>query len=211
MMIGEKMFTDRRELTSNVEKYAYTITDIEYPLQELQQLYSEIKDQEVDYSTIRDRATHGLFSSIKSDNYLTYPVIKKLVKMFNPITKKIGSGNIAIVVYKPGFVFRPHIDFSRKACIMFPIHPAGKDAPIDFYENKILEGLDIHGNDADHNENLYLGSHFYSLKHPTITNTEVPHGVRNDTDDIRVQLQFSIYDDYDQCVQRIKTGDFINH
>ena len=204
------MFSDRYQITDNLDKYAHTITDITYPLSELQELYEEIKDQQVDYSSIRDRATHGLFSSIKTDDYLKYPVVKNLVKLFNPISKNIGPGNIAIVVYKPGFVFNPHIDFSRKACIMFPILPTSTPAPIDFYESEILNGVDIHGNDADHDDKLYIGSHFYSLKHPTITNTEVPHGVRNSTNDLRVQLQFSIYDDYDLCVERIKSGDFLN-
>lgn len=209
------MFEDRYQITENLEKYAHTITEIEYPIAELQECYEEIKEYAVDYSTIRERAVAGLFSSIKTESidgreYLDIPAIKNLVNMFNPVTKDIGSGNIAIVVYKPGFIFHPHTDFSRKACIMFPIYPNDAGAPIDFYKDDIMEGYDKNTNRPDHTDELYLGSHFYSNIYPTITNTEVPHGVRNDSNDIRVQLQFSIYDDYDLCIERIKSGEFLN-
>ena len=93
---------------------------------------------------------------------------------------------------------------------MFPIYPVNNPAPIDFYKDEIMIGYDKHNNRPDHSDDLYLGSHFYSMTHPTITNTEVPHGVRNDSNDVRIQLQFSLYDDYHECVKRIKSGDFLN-
>lgn len=36
------------------------------------------------------------------------------------------------------------------------------------------------------------------------------HGVRNDTDDVRIFLQLSMYDRFEDVVDRINTGDFLN-
>ena len=36
------------------------------------------------------------------------------------------------------------------------------------------------------------------------------HGVRNDSDDARVYLQLSLYDEFERCKELIKSGDFYN-
>lgn len=195
------------------EKYAYVIEDLTFDMQKLQDFYETIKEYTVDYSSIRGSAVTGLFSSIKVDDiegkdYLDYPVIQKLVSSFNPISKQIGNGNISIVVYQPGFNFHPHIDFSRKACIMYPIYPSDGGVPVDYYDMKLVEGLSKEDK-AEHDDEHYLGSFYYSTKHPTLMNAVEVHGVRNHSD-VRVYLQFSLYDDYDLCVERIKSGEFLN-
>lgn len=203
------MFENRKQITENLESYAYTITDIENPMEDLYELYKEIEEYTVDYGNIRGRQANGLAGSVENlgdRTYLDIPIIRELVDRFNPSAKEIGSGNICMVVYRPGFVFHPHIDFSRKASIMFPVYPSDAGAPIDFYKHEIVEGSKT----RPHMDEYYIGSHFYSTKYPTITNSTIPHGVRNDTNDIRVQLQLSIYDDWNKCIRRIKTGRYIN-
>lgn len=195
-------------------------TNIVYDRERLEKLYEKVSKHAVDYSEIRKNATEGLFSSIKMEefegqDYLDYPEISELVALFNPIAKDIRSGNIAITVYKPGFQFHPHTDFSRKAVIMFPILPADGGRGVDYYDDAIL-GDDQEFIETDyarmapgHNEEFYLGTHQYSPIHPTLMNAEKVHGVRND-DQTRVYLQFSLYDTFDVCVERVKSGEFFN-
>ena len=208
----------------------HTIDQITFDQAELQELYERLKHLEVDYSKIRDKATAGLFGSITLDefdeddepvpgkNFMLEPEIVKLVNLFNPVVAPIYTGNLAITVYQPGFQFFPHIDFSRMSVIMFPIYPAGKNhAPIDWYS------LDVLGNAKDdienkeksvaidkHDEEFYLGSTYYSDVHPTLANTQMVHGVRNDTDDIRIFLQVSMYDRFEDVVKGIESGTFLN-
>lgn len=215
-----------------MDQCVHTITQIKFDQQALQQFYEKVKHKALDYGEIRDKATKNLFSSITLDkfdendqpvpgeNFLLYPEIEEIVNWFNPTSRIINAGNLAITVYQPGFHFHPHIDFSRLSVIMFPILPAGADAhaPIDYYDDAILgempdgylENKELNiGVDA-HEEEHYLGSAYYSHIHPTLTNTQMVHGVRNNTDDVRVFLQISLYDKYEDIVERIKTGEFLN-
>ena len=205
----------------------HTIDQITFDQAELQQLYERLKHLEVDYSKIRDKATAGLFGSITLDefdeddepvpgqNFMLEPEIIKLVDLFNPVVAPIY---IAITVYQPGFQFFPHIDFSRMSVIMFPIYPAGKKhAPIDWYSLDVLGDAkdDIENKEKSvaidkHDEEFYLGSTYYSDVHPTLANTQMVHGVRNDTDDIRIFLQVSMYDRFEDVVKGIKSGTFLN-
>jgi len=208
----------------------HTIDQITFDQSELQLLYERLKHLEVDYSKIRDKATEGLFGSITLDefdeddepvpgkNFMLEPEIIKLVDLFNPVVSPINTGNIAITVYQPGFQFFPHIDFSRMSVIMFPIYPAGKNhAPIDWYSLDVLGDAKDEIEDKEksvaideHDEEFYLGSTYYSDVHPTLANTQMVHGVRNDTDDVRIFLQLSMYDRFEDVVDRINTGDFLN-
>lgn len=218
-------------LSKDIEpQCVHTIDQITFDQAELQQLYERLKHLEVDYSKIRDKATEGLFGSITLDefdeddepvpgqNFMLEPEIIKLVNLFNPVVAPINTGNIAITVYQPGFQFFPHIDFSRMSVIMFPIYPAGKNhAPIDWYSLDVLGDAkaDIENKEKSvaidkHDEEFYLGSTYYSDIHPTLANTQMVHGVRNDTDDVRIFLQLSMYDRFEDVVDRINTGDFLN-
>lgn len=204
------------------EDRIYEITEITYDRKRLEDFYNRVKHLSVDYSEIRNRATKGLFSSIKLDKdnhegkeFLDYPEISEIVERFNPVKKKIGNGNIAITVYQPYFEFHPHTDFSRKSVIMIPILPEDGGKGLDFYSDEIL-GDDAHLVHTDeqamapgHDEKFYLGTCEYSTIHPTLMDTERVHGVRND-DRTRVYLQISIYDMFEDTVKRIKSGEFLN-
>jgi hypothetical protein len=199
-----------------------TIDQIPYDIEKLQKFYEKVKDHAVDYSSLRKRATKGLFKSIKVDDledggsFLHYPEVAELVEKFNPITQPITHGNIAVTVYQPGFLFHPHIDFSRRSCIMFPIFPTDGGALVDYYDNEILgeqPKVMSHGQGAgEHDEEYYLGSFRYSNTHANIMNVEKVHGVRNvgSVASERVYLQISIYDDYQTCMDRMKPGEFLN-
>ena len=204
------------------EDRIYEMTEITYDRQRLEDFYNRVKHLSVDYSEIRNRATKGLFSSIKLDKdnhegkeFLDYPEISEIVEQFNPVKKKIGNGNIAITVYQPHFEFHPHTDFSRKSVIMIPILPKDGGKGLDFYADEIL-GEDAHLVHTDeqamapgHDEEFYLGTCEYSTIHPTLMDTERVHGVRND-DRTRVYLQISIYDMFEDTVKRIKSGEFLS-
>jgi len=188
-----------------------TLSNIKYDKEKLKILYNKVKQYAVDYGSIREKATKGLFSAIKMENlegknYLDYEEISELQKLFNPISKSIGNGNIAIVVYQPGYVFFPHTDFSRKCVIAFPILPDDGGVGVDLYSHDIL---DDQGVAYEHDPKFYVGTHQYSTVSPTLMDVQIVHGVRNDNQ-VRVQLQFSLYDDFDTCVERIQTGEFFN-
>lgn len=208
----------------------HTISEVRFDQAELQSLYQRLKHLELDYSKIRERATSGLFGSITLDefdendepvpgqNFMLEPEIVKLVDLFNPVVQTINTGNIAITVYQPGFQFYPHVDFSRMSVLMFPIYPTGKNhAPIDWYSLDILgDGVaDIENKENSvsvekHEEEFYLGSTYYSDVHPTLANTQMVHGVRNDTDDVRVFLQISLRDRFEDVIELIKNKKFLN-
>jgi len=194
------------------------LTDVTYDMSALQNFYESVKHLAVDYSEIREKATGGLFSSIRVEDldgkgYLDYPVISDLVNLFNPTAKAIRDGNIAITVYSPGFEFNPHIDFSRKSVIMFPILPHDGGVGVDYYDNAILGDQPIVSDYASmapgHDDEFYLGTYNYSTRHPTLMNVSKVHGVRND-EQTRVYLQFSLYDEFSDCVDRVKSGEFFN-
>jgi len=196
-----------------------TLTDITYDRDILEKFYESVKHFAQDYAKIRDNATEGLFSSIRVDDlegkeYLDYPEISDIVKLFNPEVKQIKSGNIAITVYKPGFQFHPHVDFSRKSVIMIPILPSDGGAGVDYYDYAILGDKPVitgHSCGVDsHQEEFYLGTHTYSTVHPTLMDATQVHGVRNDSGEARVYLQLSLYDEFERCKELIKSGDFYN-
>lgn len=205
------------------EDRIYEIKEITYDRKRLEDFYESVKHLSIDYSEIRNRATKGLFSSIKLDKenhegkeFLEYPEISELVELFNPVKKQIGNGNIAITVYRPHFEFHPHIDFSRQCVIMFPILPEDAGKGLDFYDDGILgeEGMRALHRDGQamapgHDEEFYLGTCEYSTIHPTLMDTQTVHGVRNDHR-TRVYLQISIYDKFADTLKRIKSGDFLN-
>lgn len=213
------------------DQCVHTITQLTYDQTKLQTLYQRLKHLEIDYSELREKAVGGLFGSITLDefdeddepvpgkNFMLEPEVVELVECFNP-SHEINTGNIAITVYQPGFQFHPHIDFSRLSVLMFPILPGGDagHAPIDYYDDAILGEVpeDYLTNKEqnigadNHIEEHYLGSAYYSHIHPTLANTQRVHGVRNDTDDVRVFLQISLYDKYEDLLERIKTGEFLN-
>ena len=61
-----------------------------------------------------------------------------------------------------------------------------------------------------HEEEFYLGSTYYSDVHPTLANTQMVHGVRNDTDDVRIFLQISLRDRFEDVIELIKNKQFLN-
>jgi hypothetical protein len=204
------------------EDRVYEIKEITYDRLELLDFYNSVKHLALDYSEIRERATDGLFSSVTlvGDEYMDeefhdYPVIKKYMDMFNPVKQEIGSGNVALTIYQPGFQFHPHTDFSRKSVIMFPILPEDGGVGLDFYSEEIL-GENAHLVHTDeqamapgHDDEFFLGTCQYSTIHPTLMDTERVHGVRNDHR-TRVYLQISMYDMFDDVVKMIKSGEFLN-
>jgi len=202
-----------------IEDRFIELTDVTFDRNRLEQLYESVKHAAQDYSNIRNNATKGLFSSIRVEDlegkeYLDYPEISEIVKLFNPEVKQIKSGNIAITVYRPGFQFHPHVDFSRKCVIMIPILPSDGGVGVDYYDyailgdNPIITGYSA-GAEA-HDEEFYLGTHMYSTVHPTLMDATQVHGVRNDSDCDRVYLQLSLYDEFERCKELIKSGAFYN-
>jgi len=195
------------------------LTDVTFDRNRLEQFYESVKHLAQDYSKIRNNATEGLFSSIRVEDlegkeYLDYLEISEIVKLFNPEVKQIKSGNIAITVYRPGFQFHPHVDFSRKSVIMIPILPSDGGAGVDYYDYAILGDDPIitgHSAGAEcHDEAFYLGTHMYSTVHPTLMDATQVHGVRNDSECDRVYLQLSLYDEFERCKELVKSGAFYN-
>jgi hypothetical protein len=205
------------------EDRIYEIKEITYDRLELLDFYNSVKHLALDYSESRENAISGLFTSVtlagddyENQEFHDFPVIKNIMDMFNPVVKTLESGNLALAIYQPGFQFQPHTDFSRNAVIMFPILPEDGGVGIDFYseeilgENAHLVHTDQQANAPGHDDEFYLGTCQYSTIHPTLMDCgKRVHGVRNDNR-IRVYLQVSMYDKFEDIVKMIKSGKFLN-
>jgi len=214
--------------------YMLTLTDVIYDQKKLQKWYLEIKKHAVDTNIFKfqsDDIQTGidksevwngrllsnitlLYSNGFQKSYADYVEVQELYNLFNfknfARTGKLCANNdVNLMISDPYFNFYPHIDNinkdiedTRRCVLMFPILPDDGGVGLDIYTKSIFP----HGI-PPHNDRHHLGCYKYSTKYPTLTNAEVPHGIRNDNR-FRVILQIDVYEPFISCKQRIKDGTF---
>ena len=212
-----------------IHKHHVIFDEITYDREALKDWYKRVKHLRTDYAVFMNKQresnppsnlTHdkkfvtrreGEFDTIDTTKkpMLEYDIIRNLADRFN-FDVPLKSYHIDVLIFDPNFSFRPHVDFHMHCGIMFPILPDTDVAPIDFYHMppggvwERAKGYDIKFNrDLDY-------SYSYSLKHPSLFNGDIIHGVRNNGQQ-RVFLRFKCLSmTFDQVVEKLKSGNFIN-
>ncbi len=122
--------------------------------------------------------------------------VNRLIKLLSYITKTDVPNFPVLWIYEPGFELPPHKDFARTCSVMIPILPAEGGATVHLYKDNLPVINKENYQTVEHNDQYLLGTHMYSIKHPTALNAnKVIHGVRN-TNTTRVFINFSGYTDW---------------
>jgi len=204
--------------------------EITYDREELKAWYESVKHYRNDFGSVMNRLrdisgstslSHtkkfqtGLFDTVDSKGFIDkhiieYEPIKKLVDKFN-FDIPLQGQDVDVLIYKPGYVFKPHVDFHMHCGIMFPILPDEGASPIDFYRmppeakwERAAGYLQWINPERD-----LEYSYYYSLKHPSMFNGDVIHGVKNN-DKERVFLRFKCLSmTFHDVIEKTKNGNFI--
>lgn len=141
---------------------------------------------------IRNPSEHG-----KGVNLLDFEYIRDLFSNFN---LKIHPASISMMIYKEGYVFKPHVDGWAASVLMFPIIST---SAIDFYHEKGMQFESYKEYPIDYDKIIY--SHYYNDIHPTIFNSHIIHGVKPTTD-FQVKLKVNLNEDFYSIRERYKAG-----
>jgi len=204
--------------------------EILYNREELKQWYDQVKEFRNDFGSVMNRLrdessssnlSHnkkfqtGLFDTIDSKgqidkHVIEYEPIKKLVDRFN-FDVPLQAQDVDVLIYKPGYVFHPHVDFHMHCGIMFPILPDEDAAPIDFYripsEAQWERAAGYSRWIKPERDLIY--SYYYSLEYPSMFNGDVIHGVKNN-DKERVFLRFKCLNmTFHDVIEKAKNGNFL--
>ena len=204
--------------------------EITYDREELKVWFESVREYRGDFGAVFNRIKEannykglkhdkkfqeGMFDTIDTAGHINkhlieFEPIAKLVKQFN-FDEPLSESHVDVLIYKPGYIFRPHVDFHMHCGIMFPIYPDEGASPIDFY--KLPEGetwgvaKGYAGSINPARDHLY--SYHYSLEHPSMFNGATIHGVKNN-DKERVFLRFKCLSmTFDRVIEKTKAGKFI--
>jgi hypothetical protein len=203
--------------------------EVTYDREELKNWYSEVKQYRNDFGTVMNRLREesdsplshnkrfqlGLFDTIDSKGFINKHVIdfepiQKLVKKF-AFDTPLQTQDVDVLIYKPGYIFHPHVDFHMHCGIMFPILPDEGAAPIDFYRMPAeanWERAAGYGRLIKSDRDL-IYSYYYSLNHPSMFNGDTIHGVKNN-DKERVFLRFKCLNmTFQDVIEKTKNGNFL--
>lgn len=140
---------------------------------------------------------------------LEYDEIRELTDRFN-FSRPLHDRSVDILVYEPGYVFHPHVDFYMYCGIMFPILPEDGGEPIDFYEKEGLTRERATGYAKELTEKDIVYSYNYSTVHPSMFNGLTIHGVRK-VQRRRVFFRIKMVDDtFNSIIKKNQLGKFIN-
>lgn len=201
--------------------------EITYDREELKAWYESVRQYRNDYAAVMNTDVGTGLSHNKQFGYrsfqtidtyaknglhiMDYEPIQKLVKQFN-FDRPLEGREVDVMIYHPGFHFKPHVDYHMHCGIMFPILPDVGAEPIDFY--KLPEG-EVWERAKDYEKQIVaerdlLYSYEYSMTHPSMFNGDTIHGVRRVKQE-RVFLRFKCLSmTFDQVIEKAKAGKFIN-
>lgn len=200
--------------------------EITYDREELKEWYESVRQYRRDYADVMNNVTDSTLSHNKQFGYRSFQTIDtfsktgKHIMEFEPIQKLVNRFNfdqplighaVDIMIYHPGFWFRPHVDYHMHCGIMFPILPDTDPEPIDFYKlppGAVWERAGDYTKDIVPERDL-LYSYNYSMTHPSLFNGDTIHGVRKVKQE-RVFLRLKCLSmTFDQVVAKAKDGKFI--
>jgi hypothetical protein len=141
---------------------------------------------------IRNPADHG-----GGVNLLDFEYIRNLVGRFN---LNIHPANVSMIIYKEGYVFKPHVDGWAASVLMFPIMST---SAIDFYHETGMQFESYKEYAMGYDKIIY--SHYYSDTYPTFFNSHIIHGVKP-TLGFQVKLKINLNDDFYSIRERYKSG-----
>lgn len=192
------------------------LPELQYDKNELLKIYNEVKDyarvkylpwKEVPSTFTKPEDSKSLIIQShdyqiknpddhnKGINLLEFDYIRNLAERFN-FNHKIYPQNIMILVYKEGYVFKPHVDGYAASVVMFPIITT---SPIDFYYDNSVEFELSKEYELGYDNICY--THHYSDKYATIINSHAIHGVRPTTG-LQVKLKFNINESFHSIKQK---------
>jgi len=206
--------------------------EILYDREALKSWYDVVKKYRNDFGSVMNRLREesgasalshnkkfqlGLFDTIDSKGFIDkhvieYDIIQSLVKRFTFDTP-LQSQDVDVLIYRPGYIFHPHVDFHMHCGIMFPILPDDGAAPIDFYrmpEGATWERAAGYSKWINPDRDLIYSYH-YSLIHPSMFNGNIIHGVKNN-DKERVFLRFKCLNmTFHSIIEKAKQGKLIKN
>lgn len=144
----------------------YEYLNLYYNRAELIEFVNNIKDWTSVTSRKSDEIIPGLSAYKYTSNLFECYEIKRLAKIF-----QIDYNKIQIAKFDPDFNFRPHKDYERKTCVLFPILPILDYNPITY----IIDNKEI--------DIYYYG--------PIITDTTITHTVKGNGKS-RINMQFDL-------------------
>jgi len=144
----------------------YEFLNLQYDRKQLIEFVNKISSWDVAVSRKSEEIIPGFSAYRYKKDLFECSEIKRLASVFN-----IGYDKIQIAKFDPDFNFRPHIDYERKTCVLFPILPVLEYNPITYIIDK--EEIDIH----------YYG--------PVITDTTLTHTVKGNGF-TRINMQFDL-------------------
>jgi hypothetical protein len=142
----------------------------------------------------------------KGVNLLDFDYIKKIAERFR-FKHPVYPGNVAILIYKENFIFKPHVDGYANSVVMLPIVVSETPSPIDFYHqpNMVFEQYKEYDGIPD---DSLIYSHQYSDNYATIFNSHVIHGVKPTTG-FQVRLKININEPFESVREKYKNGELV--
>lgn len=201
-VIFDEITYDRQKLVNFVNRFIDQTSD-----------FSEWSNQIADPMGTRRFKPIPLFKCIDTEKIegkglLEYPEIAELASLFS-FDRPLHPRSVDILVYEPGYVFAPHVDFYMYCGIMFPIMPDDGGEPIDFYEKEGLDRKRATGYAKELKESDIVYSYNYSTMHPSMFNGLTIHGVR-EVKQRRIFLRFKIVDEtFQSVIRKQQLGKFI--
>lgn len=204
--------------------YHTEIDEVTYIREELEEIYNQHKHLVMNFGDYMESlqlhpkkrefkgrpGMNAINIQSTSKSWLDFPKIKKYVDMFDwEIYPQ--PDHIDMLHYEVGYKFHPHTDHFMNLAIMFPILPATKMAPINFYSRpgSIPERNVNYEKKYGWKDRDIEYQHHYSLKHPTMFNGMAIHGVA-ETLEQRVILRVKcLGETYDSAVEKLKKGTFV--
>ena len=130
--------------------------------------------------------TEAMWDSLSAEHQQLEPIAAVLAQL----NHEYLTGWVGFQYTRPRFHMPTHTDeSSRKSCLILPLTPRAP-APIYWQDGK---------------DGNVICEHVYSK--PTLINTELWHGVRNDHR-LRINLQIGVIPDYDLSRSLIRNGAF---
>ena len=127
-------------------------------------------------------------SLIEGKHAIDYPIIRDLVNKFNI---NVDYKRVNLMHFDTGYSFPIHTDHAMKAGIMFPIWPEDAGEPIVFYKTDNVKVATDYNHLTEEDIDY---KHYYSNKHPTLFNAQIPHGVPT-VKEPRLYLKIRLFDD----------------
>lgn len=133
-------------------------------------------------------------------NLLDFKYIRNLFSRFN---LKIHPENVSMLIYKEGYIFKPHVDGWAASVLMFPIIST---SAIDFYHEKDMQFESYKEYSMGYDKIIY--SHYYKDASPTFFNSHIIHGVKPTTG-FQVKLKVNLNEDFCSIRERYKDGPLV--